>query len=705
MFTEYSLFWIIPITLFVAAVTYFAYFYKKKDEYKTWQRNTLASLRAVSLLMILFLLLSPVVKITKNVVEKPVVVVAQDDSASLVYVSDSTYHRNDYLQSIYKLVTDLSKDYEVKFLKFGTKIQEIETKKEKFKTAFEKTETWFVQSETDIGSSIDYVSQEYVGENLSALVIASDGIANRGSNPLNLCEKLSVPVYTIALGDTNKRKDLLISNVRYNKIAYLDDELPLEITCNAEKANGVKASVKLFQDRKLVFEKQIEVNSERFSLTFPTTVSCSKSGIIAFRAEISGLENESNKHNNVKEFFVEVLDSRQNIVMLSAAPHPDISAMKQSIELNKNYSLESYLFSDRTKLKNQQIDLLIAHQLPYDLVSYNYLCSLAEKGIPILYVLGGKTDYALFNKLSTGLIVNLYNNKSISNSQALFNRNFALFNLNQQTSEIMEDMPPLNAPLARFILSSNVQTLAYQYANGLKTEYPLICFVNDSQNKCGIICGENIWRWRLQNNLINKTSEEFDDIVQKMVRYLVSTADKSLFRIKHDNIFNQGSEITFEAELYNESYQLVNTPEVQIVVKDAAGKDYKYVFAKNANAYYLNMGSLPQGDYTYTATTSLSGKNYVAKGAFVVAETILESVELVANHSMLKTISQKTGGEKVYARQMDSIVELIKRNEYVKPVIHSEVSNNRLIENIWYWLVIVLCLSGEWFLRKYWGRI
>lgn len=77
MFTEYSLYWIIPIVLLSAAVTYFAYFFKRKDEYKTWQRNTLACLRFVSLLMILFLLLSPVVKITKHVTEKPIIVIAQ----------------------------------------------------------------------------------------------------------------------------------------------------------------------------------------------------------------------------------------------------------------------------------------------------------------------------------------------------------------------------------------------------------------------------------------------------------------------------------------------------------------------------------------------------------------------------------------------------------------------------------------------------
>lgn len=209
----------------------------------------------------------------------------------------------------------------------------------------------------------------------------------------------------------------------------------------------------------------------------------------------------------------------------------------------------------------------------------------------------------------------------------------------------------------------------------------------------------------MQNYLMNQSHEQADEIIGKSIRYLVSTADKSLFRVNHDNVFNHGQEIHIEAELYNESYQLINASEVQITIKNKEGKDFKYVFSKTANAYFLNAGVLPEGDYSYRATTELSGRKHSAQGSFVVSETNLESLNLVADHTLLNTMSQKTGGEMVYAKDMDRIVEMVKANDYIKPIIRTETTNKRLIENIWYWLAVVLVLSGEWFLRKYWGRV
>ena len=95
----------------------------------------------------------------------------------------------------------------------------------------------------------------------------------------------------------------------------------------------------------------------------------------------------------------------------------------------------------------------------------------------------------------------------------------------------------------------------------------------------------------------------------------------------------------------------------------------------------------------------------MGQGSFVVSETMLERINLVADHTLLKTISQKTGGQMLYAKDMERLLEIIKGNEYIKPIIRTETTNKKLIENIWYWLAIVLALSGEWFLRKYWGRV
>lgn len=698
MFTEYSLLWLLPILLFAAAITYFAYFFNKNTTYSAKQRNTLAVFRFLSLLLILFLLLAPVIKTSVHRSEKPIVVIAQDNSSSLVLTKDSLYYRSDYTKELLKFGEKLKKHFDVRIRRFSTQSEDVDTEKDKHPFRFNGTQT-------DIAKCLEEIRYEHSGQNLSAVVLATDGINTTGANPLNFCEQTDIPIFTLALGDTTRRRDLAISNVRCNKIAYMDDEFPMEITVKALKADGQSTTLQLFHEDKVLFSKPISINGDKYSLTLPFKTSCSKAGVHKFTLKLAECENEANRANNVREFFVEILDSRQNIVLLAAVPHPDISAIKQSISKNKNYNVETQLFSERNKLTNTQIDLLIAHQLPFSPESYDYLQALQAKGVPVLYILGAKTDFALFNRLDAGLVVTPYNKSSQTQSQALYNPNFTLFSLGKAACDIFGDMPPLNAPLARFNAFPATQAVAYQYINGVKTDYPLLCFHNNAQQKSGIICGENIWKWRLQNMLLNQSSDEADEIMSKSIQYLVSSADKSLFRVKHDNIFNRGSNVCFEAELYNQSYQLINTPEVQITFRDQKGMEYKHTFSKTNNAYFLNAGTLAAGSYSYLAQTKLSGVSYKAEGSFVVAETEAEAVNLIADHGMLNTLSRKTTAKMLYPSQLETLEQLLLQNDTIKPLIHTETHNQKLIESIWYWIAIVLCLGGEWFLRKYWGRI
>ena len=91
MFTEYSPFWLIPIVVFAAGIAFWGYFVGGRGLFSARQRNLLAALRFLSLLLVLFLLLSPVVRFTSHLTEKPLIVVAQDVSSSIVSTKDSTY--------------------------------------------------------------------------------------------------------------------------------------------------------------------------------------------------------------------------------------------------------------------------------------------------------------------------------------------------------------------------------------------------------------------------------------------------------------------------------------------------------------------------------------------------------------------------------------------------------------------------------------
>ncbi len=57
-------------------------------------------------------------------------------------------------------------------------------------------------------------------------------------------------------------------------------------------------------------------------------------GVQVFKASITSRETGKNTYNNIKNFAVEVIDQKSEVAIVSVLNHPDIGALKRSIETN-----------------------------------------------------------------------------------------------------------------------------------------------------------------------------------------------------------------------------------------------------------------------------------------------------------------------------------------------------------------------------------
>ena len=172
------------------------------------------------------------------------------------------------------------------------------------------------------------------------------------------------------------------------------------------------------------------------------------------------------------------------------------------------------------------------------------------------------------------------------------------------------------------------------------------------------------------------------------------------------NLYSETEEVTFEAQLYNDNYEMVNTPDVTIEVGTVdewhSGKAVKsLVMNRNATGYTLNMGTLPPGSYRYRATTKLSGQSFSAEGSFLVEDLQLEALNLVADHSLLNTLSSTTGGTMLYPDQMEQLPDLLKQRDDIKTVIYSETRYTNMLNIPLLFVLIVILLAAEWIIRKW----
>jgi hypothetical protein len=285
-------------------------------------------------------------------------------------------------------------------------------------------------------------------------------------------------------------------------------------------------------------------------------------------------------------------------------------------------------------------------------------------------------------------------------AQPIANEDFSLFSQNKKEKTIFQDFPPLLAPLTVFQTGLLTEVLFYQKIGTVTTTNPLILFSRSTGRKTGIIAGENIWRWRIANYFQQSDHAAFDDLINKIIHFLAVKEDKDFFRIKIGTRLSENEPVEMEAELYNSSYELVNEPDVNVVITGQEQKNYPLTFSRSEHAYYLNAGILPVGNYTYVASVSLGKTNFQKRGSFFIEQINKEFFRLTADHQLLHRIAETHGGEMVYPADIEKIGDKINSRDDIRSVSIIEKKFTGLVGNPWLFILILALLSAEWIARK-----
>ena len=686
LITEYPAWFVIFCIALGLLYAGLLYYKNRNEEFSLTINRWLAVFRFLAVFIISFLLLSPMVKTVFRKTEKPMIIVAQDNSESLVIGKDSGYIKNDYTTKIDRAIDDLKEDYQVKTFTFGNKVTE-------------GVNYNFKDKQTDISTLFDELAVRYSNRNVGALVLASDGIFNRGLNPLYTSDQFRYPVYTIALGDTALRRDVFVSKVNFNRIAFLGNQFPVEVILGANMCKGLKTTLSVSKGGTILHSENITFNSNRYFQTYRLQLEAGEAGMQRYTIRLSQVEDEISTVNNEQDIFIDILDSKQKILLLSTAPHPDISALKTAIESNYNYEVTEATINEYVG-QIESFNLVVMHQLPDGGSKGNTIVARArENKIPILYIVGTKTNLDQFNALNTGVRI-VTAQKSFNETLPVFNPEFTLFTLSETTLKAFSGFPPLLTLFGEYNTSNSVNTLFVQQIGSLVTDYPLVFFSQTLDSKTGVVAGEGLWKWRLQDYMKNSNHDAFNEVVTKMIQFLSVKVDKSFFKVKGENNFLENEPVLFDAEVYNQSYELINSNDVEMIIKNSKGDEYPFEFGKTANAYQLNAGMLPVDNYTWEARVREGENIYTDDGAFTVSPLNIEAINTIADHNLLFQISEKTNGMMLYPEEVQTLPELIRGREDITTITYTDRKYSELINIPWLFGLILLLVSLEWFIRK-----
>ncbi len=643
--------------------------------------------RLLAAALLVYILLAPFYERTQRETEDPLLIVVQDHSESVSLFPSPSMDIREYLESKDKFLNEAGKRFSVSQYYFG----------ERFRLVSEQAV--FNDQISDLGSVFASIDALYSNRNIGAVVIASDGIVNRGANPLSFAERLNYPVYTIALGDTAVKRDILIAGIDHNRIAYKGNQFQVEIHIRATGFQGSGSRLLLSREGEMIYDTIIAFTRGNHAETISVVLDADRDGVMRYRADLVAIEGEVNTRNNTRDFFVEVIDGSNKVLLLYQSPHPDVGALASALEGSGNTELDKMPLKEFRGSLNAY-HLLVLHQ-PYQAGGNidNLLSQIRSSGIPLLIMAGALTDFTLLNSLPSGFMIEPQLS-SFNEARPGIGDGFGLFVVPQHIKSMMDAWPPLYTPFATHRHSGQPQVFAYQRIGRVMSRDPLIAFNRVDGRKTGLISGEGIWRWRLTAFQQSGSHKDFDDLMASMVHYLSVKEDKNLLRIGHQQFYYDNESIILSAELYNPSFELINGPLVKLVITNENGLEYPYVFSRTAQAYSLNAGTLPPGDYFFEASTFSGGEEHTSGGRFAIVPLNLESLESRADHRLLLQLAEVSGGELFYHDQWGLLLDALSNRPDVSPVLvvyrkYVEIIDFRLL-----FFLVLLLLSVEWFIRK-----
>lgn len=600
----------------------------------------LFSLRAIVVAIVVMLFINPYIKQKTAKIENPIIVFAKDNSESMT----------EYPTSVDSVMHILKKNYDVEYYGFGDQY-------------------------TNISSALSTISRQYYKKNVGAVVLISDGIVNQGVNPELNIESYPFPIYSVTLGDTVSYPSMTINDVKYNKTVPANMLFPLRVTANALNYKGESMNVIVKIDGNEVENVTVPVTSNRFSKTLDFNIDSGEEGTKQVDIIVG---------DKTRRVFVTVTDKKYRILCLARAPHPDIAAIKSALDDHFEFDV---IFDDNVAANYDlplRYDLLIMHNIAI------------KSAVPSLSIIGSNFD--AFNESQD--IVKITRGAVNTNLDVTgrFNNVFGLFTISSDIKNELKSYPPLSLPHCEISFNRRHDDALLMNIMDIETPTALLTFVNNDGIKHAYLFGTGCWRWKLYEYFHHKNNDGFNEIISKTVKYLLTEKDKEL-TVNHKDSYLNTESITISAELRNPSRELINEPDLHIMINNS----YDYMFSKAENNYHLNIGMLPEGIYKYRAHTSFGGVDYNATGTFTVESLGVEAQDLTANIERMRSLASQTGGKHYYITDIQQITYDLKHDSRITSISREETRYDDLINLKWLFFSILGLITIEWLLRKIFG--
>ncbi len=573
---------------------------------------------------------------------------------------------------------------------------------------------------TRFGTNIEKAITAITNAERSAanMILLTDGNFTVGENPLYSDYINRVKIYTVGIGDTLNLPDLLITDVKYNKIVYQNQPTEMQVHIMSPGIKDQQVTLRLKQDNRVIKAKKIDINSEQGISVATLDIVPEKTGLTQYQLEIQSLPVEAIRENNIYTVAMEVLKGKIRVGLLAGKADRESEFLRsvlsdlEDIEINTSVFKKNgqYFLNTPDKILDSLDVLVLCNYSPdrlNDQRTENILQKLSAQRIPTLILMGDpitgrglkflKDFFPVQSiRLSNGLIETQV--KPTMEGQVL--PLLSIFEHSESETKFWNLAPPIQYNYAEVKFQAPVKILleTQNLSSGQKSTLPVMSLHEGKGNKSILLLGAGFWRWHfmLAEDRIYRNSWQL--ILKNLIRWLDSgTTDNNVMITSDKKTYQEGENIVLTTQVYDGSFQPVDNALLRTKVRGPSSE------------FELESEFVQKGRYEGSFIPMISGKYYIHAEAWKndvkLGEDSGELMVMPVNREFLKTkqdvpflkkLAEKSGGKYFHENEAEKIKDVLN----IRPEIKVESTTIELWNRLPVLLAIIFLLSLEWLIRK-----
>jgi len=677
-----------------------------------WRRPLLAGLRAATLFVVFLLLFEPVLRRVLERADEPVVAVLVDVSRSIA--ADPQAQASGAADRLRDAVAALPRDANTRYYTFSTTPEATPGRPDNLR---------FDGERTDIGAALERAGRDLGGRNLRAVLLLSDGRFTAGRNPVWVAARYPVPVYTALVGDSASLRDVRVTDVLTNDVAYVGAEVPVRVAIGATGFAGERASVTLSEGGRTIATTEVVLPADGGEAAVELAVTPASPGLKRWTASVSRRPGEATYRNNTQSVAVRVIDQKRRLLVLAAAPSPDLAALRAVLDADDQ--IEATYRTQRAPGQFYEgalpetldrapaaggFDLLVLVGYPGAAADAGQAARIAaaiDAGRPALFVLTRQTDMAALARHFNGRLPAVpevprpgFVEAGLALTRAAASH--PVLEVPGGAPAAFTQLPPLEASESRWALAPGARVLATARRGGVDTGAPLLVLRQEGGARSAALLGAASWRWRTLPADLDALAPLYPGLVDNLVRWTTTREDRRPVRVRPTRpAFGPGERVRFVGQVYDEALRPVADAEVRVTVSGPGGRAVRTMQALGSGRYALDLAPLAAGAYTFEAVAARGGARIGDdRGAFAVGALAVEFQHPGADPALMRQVALRSGGAVVPLDEVGSFHDRLRRDGRMAPRPVEVARETPLLDLPLLLGLLIAALTAEWVLRK-----